>query len=293
MKPKLTIGCACYDDVEGIFWTFSILRQFHVPITNKEVELICIDDMPQPQKDLNNLCNLFQAKYKHVPKNKGPAHAKNSVFEHASGEYTLLLDSHVLCAPGSIDYLLQGINNNLIGKDIWSGPLISENGGTIATELDPKWRGEFWGCWNTDRDMETKMVKEVIGMGSAFFCINTRQFLDIGGFPKEFRGFAGEEIILSELNRQAGGKHYCHSALKWQHRFLRTKPVSYVLTVNDKFKNYLVGFYKCGFDTVAVKNYFAKRLPPDQLAHNIREIEALFPDLLTKNVGGKVFDELD
>lgn len=297
MKPKLTIGCACWDDVEGVFWTMSILRQFHLPATptvNSTVELLVVDDMPTEQKDLRHLCNLLQAKYVHKPKNKGPAHAKNSVFEEASGEYTLLVDSHVLCLPNSIDYLLNGINDNKIQRDIWSGPLVNEHGAIIATELDPQWRGEFFGTWNTDPEINIKEVKEIIGMGSAYFCLNTQQFLDIGGFPQEFQGFAGEEIILSEINRQkTGGKHYCHNALKWQHRFLRTKPVSYTLTVNDKFMNYLIGFYKCGWNCEAIKKYFVKRLPPDQFNACINKVQTLFPDIWESTKDGKVWGELD
>jgi glycosyltransferase involved in cell wall biosynthesis len=293
-QPKLTIGCACYDDVEGLFWTMSILRQFHVARDNTDVELLCIDDMPCPQKDLNHLCNLLGAKYIHKPKNKGPAHAKNSVFEEASGEYTLLLDSHVLCSPNSIQYLLDGIYNNKIQNDIWSGPLINESGHVYATELEPKWRGEFFGTWYTDPDISVKGVKEIVGMGSAYFCCRTASFIKIGGFPQEFRGFAGEEIILSELNRQqTGGKHYCHDALRWQHRFLRTRPVSYTLTVNDKYKNYLIGFYKCGWDTSVVKDYFSKRLPANQLEHDTNYVLSLFPDLFSSTTEGRRFENLD
>lgn len=293
MKPKLTIGCACWDDVQGVFWTLSIIRQFHVPVTMKDIELVVIDDMPQKQKELDHVCNLHQAKYIHRSKNMGPAHSKNTLFEEAHGEYTLLLDSHILCLPGSIQYLYKGILENRLGNDIWSGPLVNEAGGIIATELDPQFRGEFFGTWQTDPDIATKRIKEIQGMGSAFFAMRTEQFLKIGGFPKEFRGFAGEEIILSELNRQAGGKHYCHYDMKWEHRFLRDKPVSYTLTINDKYKNYLIGFYKCGWNTTQVKQYFAKKLPADQHQANTAEILRLFPDLFTKNPDAPYFPELD
>lgn len=295
--PKLTIGMACWDDVEGTFWSLSILRQFHLsyfsPLRD-EVELLVVDDMPQEQRELRHLCNLAGAKYVHKPKNLGPAHAKSSVFEEASGEYTLLIDSHVLCLPGSIDYLLKGVNDDRIKEDIWSGPLVSENGGIIATELQPKWRGEFWGIWHVDPSIQQQGVKEIEGMGSAFFCMRTRNFIEIEGFPKEFKGFGGEELILSELNRQKkGGRHLCHDALRWQHRFYKPRPVSYALTINDKYKNYVIGFYKCGYDTEAVRRYFSRKLPADQLRHNSAELEAIWPDVWTRNRGGKVFEELD
>lgn len=293
-KPKLTIGMTCYRDVEGVFWTTSILRQFHVPITNKEVEILIIDDEPNEQKDLRHVAGLAGARYVHHSKNRGPAQAKRSVFEHAEGEYTLLVDCHVLCMPNSINYLLHGIENNRIGKDIWSGPLVNEHGAIYATELDPKWRGEFFSIWHTDPEIKQKKIKEIFGMGSAFFCVNTRQFLDNELFPIAYSGFGGEECISSELNRQrVGGKHLCHSALAWQHRFLRQGGVPYALLLNDKFKNYLIGFYKCGWNCQNVIEYFSKKLPKDQVSRNVTEVMLMFPDLLIKTANGKVFEWLD
>ena len=296
-KPKLTIGMASWDDVEGVFWTLSILRQFHTPYYSDlrdQVQLLVVDDMPTEQRELRHLCNLSNAKFVHRSKNQGPAQAKTTVFEEADAEYTLLLDSHVLCLPGSIQYLLDAIDRDAIGNDIWSGPLVSENGGIIATELLPRWRGEFFGIWETDQDIVKKKVKEIMGMGSAFFCMKTRNFVDNECFPKEMRGFGGEELIISEINRQkTGGLHYCHDALRWQHRFYKPKPVTYTLTINDKFKNYVIGFYRCGWDTESVRRYFARKLPADQLRHNSGELEAMFPDVWTRNAGGKVWEEMD
>ena len=290
---KLTIGMACYDDVQGVFWSLSILNQFHQTNKNPEVELIVIDDMPQQQKDLPNVAALSGAKYVHKPKNKGPAHAKNSVFEEATGLYTLLLDSHVLCAPNSIAHLLHCIDADLLGNDIWSGPLINESGNIYGTHLELNWRGQFFGTWAADKSVEEKKQMQIPGMGSAFFCCKTENFKKVP-FPHEYKGFAGEEIVLSELHRQAfGSKHYCISALKWQHRFLRDRPISYTLTVNDKFMNYLIGFYKCGWNTIAVADYFRRHLPADQHQHAIATVQNYFPDLLSKNLDGKVFPVLD
>lgn len=295
MRPLLTIGCSNYDDIEGWFWTASILRQFHVPVSNKEVQLLLVDDMIAPQKELQTMCNLFHAKYVHKPKSKGPAHGKCSVFEEADGLYTLLLDSHVLCCPNSIDYILDGIRNNKIQNDIWSGPLINEHGAIYATEFEMKWRGEMFGIWHTDPDIASGKIteKEICGMGSAYFCVKTDNFV-ANPFPREFFGFGGEEIIFSEIQRQKyGAKHMCHSALKWQHRFYRPKPVTYRLTVNDKMRNYVVGFYYCGWDVQQPVDYFKKRLPEVQHQQVVKDCQALFPDLLEKNKGGRTFECLD
>ena len=42
-----------------------------------------------------------------------------------------------------------------------------------------------------------------------------------------------------------------------------------------------------------VRKYFARKLPADQLRHNSGELEAMFPDVWTRNLDGKVFEEMD
>jgi len=96
MSPKLTIGMANWDDPEGAFWTLTSIRQYHVKAERTDVELLVIDDMPEKQQDLENVCNNSGARYVHHSKNKGPAHAKDSVWEHAKGDYVLLVDVNTI-----------------------------------------------------------------------------------------------------------------------------------------------------------------------------------------------------
>jgi len=278
-KIKLTIGWACHDDLEGSFWTSSALRLYHLGRAEscKDVQILICDDTPKEIEGLKNLANLSHSKYIHCPKNKGPAHAKNSVFEHADGEYVLLLDSHVMLQNGAIDYILKGIDEDSIKKDMWCGPLLNENKSCIATHMEPKWRGDFFGIWQTESPIPE--VFEIPMHGTAMFLMKKEFF---PRFSDNFMGFAGEEGYIHEKVRNNGGKIYCHSALGWVHRFLRSKPVTYRLYLEDKIYNYLIAFYEIGKNPKQVINFFSKTHPEPVINTAKNQALAVYPDLLEK-----------
>lgn len=286
--PKLTIGFACYDDIEGAFFTLTSLRLHHL-INKTDWEIVVIDDFPSKTKDLENCANLSGAKYFHVSKNKGPAHAKNSVFERAKGDYVLLMDSHVLLAPGSIDYIYGAIDKDLIGKDMWCGPLLNESTQIIATHLDPKWRGDFFGVWATDPEITAGKVKEIQMHGCAHFLMKRSEWPK---FSSDFEGFAGEEGTIHEKVRLNGGKVLCHPKLGWIHRFLRSKPITYRCDLIDKIYNYLVGFYECGWSTQGVVNFFNTTEWRIWVPQALKRAAEKHPDILTKNLMGKTFEQI-
>lgn len=278
-KIKLTIGWACHDDAEGSFWTASALRLYHLGNSKirSDVQILVIDDYPKKTEGLNNLVNIVGGKYVHQPKGKGPAHAKNSVFEHADGEYVLLLDSHVILQNGAIDYISKGINNNTIKKDMWCGPLLNENKDVIATHMEPKWRGDFFGVWRVKNPLQK--VFEIPMHGTAMFLMKKEYWPK---FSNNFSGFAGEEGYIHEKVRNNGGKVYCHSALGWIHRFLRSKPITYTCTLEDKIYNYLIAFYETGKNPQAVINFFSKTQPEPVINTARNQALAVYSDLLEK-----------
>lgn len=290
---KLTIGCANWDDPEGAFWTYSSLRNNHFLLPN--VELLCVDDMPEPQEELKRVCGLSKTRYVHKPKANGPAHAKNSVFEEARGEYVLLLDCHVLLNRNCLENIFNLIAKDRIKNNIISGPLLNEAGDLYATELVPKLRGDFFGIWHNDPLLAngTLIEKIVWGMGSAFILCKKQAWHDVGGFPKNFRGFGGEEGIISELFRHKGGEHICNMGLGWVHRFMRTKPLSYTCTVNDKMRNYLIGAYLTGYNVHQFVEYFKRKLPVEQSQVVLSEILEIYPDFFIKNSNPKSVEVLD
>lgn len=287
---KLTIGMSNWDDVEGAFWTLSAIRQYHVPTTNKEVELLVIDDMPTKQEDLERMCTLASARYVHHSKNKGPAHAKDSVWEHAEGEYVLLVDSHVLLSACSVNYILDAIDNNLIGKDLWTGPLLNESGHTIATELLPEWRGAFFGVWHNNPQIADKPIFEVEGHGSAYTLMKKEYY---PFFSPHFLGFAGEELYLHEKVRRNGGRCYLHKALGWVHRFHRTKPATYRLLIEDKLRNYLIASYEVGWNIKQCCDYFKHRVPEALYEKTLDEVKTIFRDIDFNDASGKKHKQHD
>lgn len=292
-KPTLTIGCANYDDPEGAFWTYSSLRNNH-DIT-PDIELLCIDDMPTPQEELRRVCGLSNTRYIHKSKSKGPAHAKNSVFEEANGDYVLLLDCHCLLGRNVIPAIMDLINKDRIRNNLISGPLLNEAGHLYATHLEPKLRGAFFGIWASDPLLANGILTERViwGMGSAMMLCKKSAWDAVGGFPANFSGFGGEEGVISELFRQRGGEHICHMSLKWVHRFMRTKPITYTCTLNDKMRNYLIGAYLCNYDVGQMRDYFYTKLNTVQADSVVRTVLDIYPDLFTKNPNGRKLEVMD
>jgi len=276
---RLTIGMAVHGDAQGAWWTLSSLRLHHLQADLPGVELLVIDDMESPCQDLIHAAALAKARYIHRPKGQGPAHAKNTVFENARGDYVLLLDSHVMLAPCAVDHLLHGIVMDTVGQDMWTGPLVNESAEVIATELLPELRGGMLGIWHTRKTHEP--TYEIEAHGSAFMFMRRECW---PGFSLRFYGFAGEEVYIHEKVRRNGGRVICHDALKWVHRFQRFGvPITYRLTLNDKYRNLLVGAYEMNWAVGQVKDYFRKRLPEDQATVVEAEVAAVCPDIWSQD----------
>jgi hypothetical protein len=178
---------------------------------------------------------------------------------------------------GVIDYILKGIDEDSIKKDMWCGPLLNENKSCIATHMEPKWRGDFFGIWQTESPIPE--VFEIPMHGTAMFLMKKEFF---PRFSDNFMGFAGEEGYIHEKVRNNGGKVYCHSALGWVHRFLRSKPVTYRLYLEDKIYNYLIAFYEIGKNPKQVINFFSKTHPEPVINTAKNQALAVYPDLLEK-----------
>ena len=279
MSKKLTIGFACFDDVEGAFFTLGALRLYHHKNLDN-IELLVVDDFPGKTEGLQGLCELSGAKYIHETVNKGPARAKNNVFKHATGEYVLLLDSHVLLCENAVDNIFDGIFYNLIKKNMWVGPLINEMGNVVATHLEPKWRGAFYGTWNVDDEIVKGKMKEVPMHGAAFMLMKREHWPE---FSPHFEGFAGEEGYIHEKVRMNGGKIICNPRLKWMHRFERGKPISFKLDNADRVYNYLIGFHEIKYDVNEVVAFFRKdAMPEETIQDAIKRALIVYPNMFKK-----------
>lgn len=279
MSKKLTIGFACYDDVEGAFFTIGALKLYHNK-HEEDIEILVIDDLPNKTEGLQGLCDISGARYVHDSVNKGPARAKNNVFHYAEGEYVLLLDSHVLLCQDAVDNIFDGIFYDLIKKDMWVGPLVNERGNIVATHLDPKWRGAFYGTWGLDDEIANGKMKEVIMHGAAFMLMKKEHWPK---FSSNFEGFAGEEGYIHEKVRMNGGKIICNPRLKWMHRFVRGKPISFKMDNSDRVYNFLIAFHEIKYDVNEVISFFRKdEMAEDVIQKAIERAVKVYPNMFSK-----------
>jgi hypothetical protein len=80
-----------------------------------------------------------------------------------------------------------------------------------------------------------------------------------------FRGFGGEEGYIHEKMRQHGGRVLCLPWLRWGHRFGRANGVPYRVSVEDKLRNYLLGYDELGLDLTPVLEHFAEHVPAERV----------------------------
>lgn len=146
----LTIGMACYDDFDGIFFTCQALRLYH-DIEKRGIEIVIIDNNPKSKhgQEVKHYASKIPCiKYIPFEEAKGTTQSREMVFKHASQPYVMCIDSHVMLIPGAIEKLLQYYEQNPDTKDLLTGPLLYDNFKGISTHFDLIWRSHMWGTWS-------------------------------------------------------------------------------------------------------------------------------------------------
>ena len=264
----LTIGMATYNDFDGVYFTLQALRLYQ---DLADTELLVVD---------NYGCDTTQrfvegwvkGRYIQAKELVGTAAPRDLVFRKARGEAVLCCDSHVLFFPGVIAKLKAYYHKHPESIDLLQGPLVYDDLRSFSTHFDPVWREQMWGIWATDergKDPEGASF-EIPMQGLGVFSCRKDAW---PGFNPLFRGFGGEEGYIHEKFRQRGGRTLCLPWLRWVHRFQRPKGVPYRLTVEDKFRNYLIGHAELGLDLEPILEHFAQHLRPENLARVRAEAE--------------------
>jgi hypothetical protein len=270
MRPKLTIGMAHYDDFDGVYFTVQALRMYQ---DLSDVELIVVDNSPQTQagKDVKNLIQNWTrfgnlgTRYIPMAESVGTTQPRERIFREAQGESVLVMDCHVLLAPGSIARLKDWYERNPDNEDLLSGPLLYDDLNNISTHFDPKWNAEMWGVWGTDergRDPDAEPFP-IWAQGLGLFTCKKDAWL---GFNPHFRGFGGEEGYIHEKFRRAGKQALCLPFLRWAHRFGRPGGTKYPLLRYSKVRNYVLGHQELDMDIRPILDHFVltQLLPHDQ-----------------------------
>jgi hypothetical protein len=239
---KLTIGMACYDDFNGVYFTVMHLREMESPEFLKQCELIVVDNDPKTggrvQQVVNSAVGDF-AKVRYVPFDKviGTAAPRQHIFDIAEGEYVVCMDSHILIQRFGLEALMGYYQWNPESIDIISGPLVYDDRKNISTHFEDVIRHGMWGVWGTDARGEDPLGKafEIGAMGLGLFSCRKAAWQ---GFNPAMDGFGGEEWYIHDKFRIAGGKALCLPALRWIHRFNEGQP--YPRTNIQKIRNHIL-----------------------------------------------------
>lgn len=278
-RPRLTIGMACYDDFNGVYFTIQALRMFHADAMD-DVEFLVVDNHPdgaegQAVRDFL-ATGLPNARYVPAPEAVGTSAPRELVFRLAEGEAVLCLDCHVLLAPGSVRRLLDFYAANPACRDLLHGPLLYDNGQVAATHMDPAWRDEMLGVWAVD-PRGASADAEPFGVPMHGCGLMSCRKDAWPGFHPRFRGFGGEEGYVHEKFRRAGRRVLCLPFLRWLHRFGRPQGVRYPLARENRVRNYLLGRVELGLPYEDVIDHFAAYMSREQMDTVL--VEAGLPSL--------------
>jgi hypothetical protein len=187
---KLTIGIPTHNDYDGLYFTVMSLKLHH-PNIQDIAEFVIIDNDPDSHLagPIQNLVQAVDGKY--IPmRNKTSTTVKWLIPDYAEGEYVLILDSHVLIAPGGIDRLLEYFETNPDTKNLIQGPLLYDDFRTISTSFNPVWSGHMYGQWHYDKEYEKGEPFEIPMTGAGLFAFKREHFPTLN---RDFRGFGCEE----------------------------------------------------------------------------------------------------
>ena len=259
----LTIGMATHDDFDGAYFTVQAIRLFH-PEVAEQTEILVVDNDPRgiAAEPLKRLESHIPG-YRYVPFERWKATAvKDVVFREAAGTFVLCIDSHVLLAPGSLRKLLDYIDAHPDTSDLLQGPARHDNLRELMSHMEPVWRDAMFGTWAHDQraDDRGRRAFEIPMQGTGLFCCRRAAW---PGFNARFVGFGGEEGYLHEKFRRRGDRTLCLPFLRWLHRFERPRGATYRNAMEDRVRNYVIGFSELGLDLQPVHSHFSERLGAD------------------------------
>ena len=145
-KIELTIGMATYNDYDGVYFTLQALRLYQ---DLSQTELLIIDNYgcPHTQRLVEEVPG---ARYIRATDVVGTAAPRDLLFKEARGDAVLCCDCHVLLAPGAVARLKQFYREHPDCADLLQGPMLYDDGKRVATHMDPVWRTQMWGRWESD-----------------------------------------------------------------------------------------------------------------------------------------------
>jgi hypothetical protein len=271
MSKFLTIGMSVFDDYDGAYFTIQALRMYHDICDTDEVEYVIIDNNPNSAsgKETAKFINGLGNRGKYIEKtDKQSSFNKYEIVQHATGQYILILDCHVLLVKNALIELMKYYFANPDCPNLIQGPLLYDDCKNISTHFNPGWSGHMYGTWGTDHQKYNAGDPFEIQMQGMGLCSFEKKYWP--GISKHFKGFGGEEGYIAEKFRRNGGKNICLPQLKWMHRFGRPLGVKYPLILEDRIWNYFIGWLEITRDpnnemVVGIYDYFKDKIPPNSI----------------------------
>lgn len=112
-------------------------------------------------------------------------------------------------------------------------------------------------------------------------------------FNEHCVGFGGEECYIHTKYRQNGRHCYNLPFLKWLHRFGRPDGVQYILTLENKIKNYVLEFLELGLDLSPVKQHLVIENNFDENKYNEIYYECKKIYEINKNADTQIANEIE
>ncbi len=273
---KLTIGMSVYDDFDGVYFTIQALRLYHLKHLDIDTEFIVIDNNPNsPSGAETKIFVESWARGKYIPyTDRISPTSRDEVFKHATGDYTLCIDCHILLKDGALQHLINYYKANPDTTDLIQGPLMYDDFNSYFTHFQPVWGSGMYGIWGTDTERhDIGEPFEIPMQGMGLFSCKTSEW---PGYSPFFKGFGAEEGYIHEKFRRKGSKCLCIPQLKWVHRFGRPKGVPFPNTWEDRVWNYFVGWLEILKDPESpfindIKREFSKILPEQTVLHIFEE----------------------
>lgn len=253
---QLTIGIAAYDEFDSLFFTVQALRIYH---DLSDCEIVVVDNNPDgPAADaIKGLIRACKSKGRYVPyRERGSCPPRDHIFTVAESPYVLVIDSHVLLLPGSIDKLLQYYRDKPDTSDLIHGALLF---GMLSpkpsTHMIPEWRSEMYGRWAKDPRGENPEGEPfqipMHGLG-LFSCRKTAW----PGFTNGLVGFSGGEGAIHAKFRNRGDRVLCHPGVRWVHKFVRVQGTPFHVDREEKIKNVIRAWDDTGIDLLPMVNHY-------------------------------------
>lgn len=281
-RPLLTIGMATFRDFHGPYFTVQALRINDRELMDR-VEFVIVDNDPDNEhgRELRGFVEGWAgvgnagARYIPMPEKRGTTQPRQRVFDEASGDFVMVVDSHVLLERDALAKLVAYLESNPTTGDLLQGPILYDDLSTMSTDFVEHWRGEMWGVWNTDpRGIEpTAPPFEIWAQGLGLFCARRESW---PGFDPRWRGFGGEEGCIHEVFRQRGDRCLCLPWLRWGHRFAKPGVSNYLVPTWQKVRNYVLGFQRIGRELEPIRAHFVdetRKMTSDQWAALIADPE--------------------